>query len=62
MECPQCWHSDSVVIDYTPEFNPGKPYEVVCYNCAWFSRRFKTKEQAKQSLRKPVNPQHEGEK
>ena len=43
MKCPKCWHSDSVTIDYTPEFNSAKPWEIVCYNCGWFSKRYKDK-------------------
>ena len=46
MKCPKCWKEDTVTIDYTPEFNPECPYERVCYNCGWYSRRFRTKEDA----------------
>lgn len=47
MKCPKCWHADSVIIDYTPEFNAEKPWEWVCYNCGWFSKRFETEQEAR---------------
>lgn len=46
MRCPNCSHDNSIKIDFTPEYNSKKPYEMVCYNCGWFSKRFKTKEEA----------------
>ena len=51
MECPKCWHSDSLAIDYTPEYNNVKPYEIVCYNCGWFSKRYATKAIANKALK-----------
>ena len=43
MKCPKCKHI--VEIDFTPEFNAKKPYELVCYACGWFSGRFETEQQ-----------------
>ena len=45
-KCPECQHEIS--IDHTPEFNSLNPWDLVCYNCGWFSMlRYKTKEEAK---------------
>ena len=44
-KCPKCWHELS--IDHTPEFNEAKPWELVCYYCGWFSKRYETIEEAR---------------
>ena len=45
-KCPNCL--EELSIDHTPEFNDAKPWELVCYNCGWFSKkRYKTIEEAK---------------
>jgi transcription elongation factor Elf1 len=48
MDCPKCQRS--LTIDYTPEFNKDKPYEIICYNCGWFSERYKTEQEAQNIL------------
>ena len=50
LKCPQCKHELSV--DHTPEYNEAKPYELVCYNCGWFSlERFADESTAKKGYR-----------
>jgi len=39
IKCQKC--KSEIEIDYTPEYDSQKPYELVCYQCGWFaSKRF----------------------
>ena len=43
--CPDC--GGVADLDYTPEFNAGLPWEVICYHCGYFSAdRYATAKQA----------------
>lgn len=50
IQCPKC--GDLVDVDYTPEYNQEKPYELVCYKCGWFSsKRFESKEDVEEMVK-----------
>ena len=46
MKCTTC--GGNLSIDYTPEYNDKTPWEIVCYNCGWFSmKRYATEDDAR---------------
>jgi hypothetical protein len=45
MQCPGC--GGVVDVDFTDEFDPDLPFELVCYECGWFDpQRYGSREEA----------------
>ena len=49
MTCPDC--RGDVDVDFTLEFNPDLPFELVCYECGWFDpERYTSREEAELAI------------